>query len=147
MFNSSPAGSTMIPIIPKFPRRAVPSSLIKMFPWSGQGPKISMRLPSITSTSYRSNVIVDDAQRMQMFEASGGLCELPKVRLDGPASLIPVATPTSCNRSASRLLLMYRTMLPFGNQGLIMQNGNSSETPRRGSTFGCLTYFQTTISR
>ena len=43
---------------------------------------------------------------------------------------------------------MYSVMFPFDSQGLMMQNGNNvSETPRKGNTFGCETYFHLTTSR
>ena len=39
-------------------------------------------------------------------------------------------------------------MFPFDNQGLMMQNGNNvSETPWKGSMFGCEKYFHPMISR
>ena len=55
---------------------------------------------------------------------------------------------TSCNWLTSRCFWRYSTMFPFRSQGLMKQNTNNvSETPRKGSTFGCKTYFHPTISR
>ena len=59
---------------------------------------------------------------------------------------------TSCNRSATSFFRRYSRMFPFDIRGLIIQNGNFSgcnfsETPRKGTTFGCETYFNAMISR
>ena len=36
LFSPVPVGSVMDPVIPMFPRRASPSSVIRMFPWTDQ---------------------------------------------------------------------------------------------------------------
>ena len=55
---------------------------------------------------------------------------------------------TSCSRLTLSFFLAYSVMFPFASQGLMIQNENNvSETPKKGSTFGCETYFHAIISR
>ena len=53
-------GSVMIPDIPKSAKRATPSSVIRMFPWTGVN--VHRASLPIDTSSYRINTTVDDVR-------------------------------------------------------------------------------------